>query len=363
MKKLLSFLSIAMASMTAVMAETVQSSDMEDDGISQKWEVKAMVGGMLTNSEDGGHAKITNWGESLQFEVGAGYNLSSNLYVGLSSGYFYKYGFTMKAHQENQLVPLLGDVVYRWNKWRKWSLFAEARAGYLMNFQSEVKLADGTTYEPAGYTLFELMPGVYYRLRDNIDLRVSVGYTYGATAEEGVSRMTQNETGLVAKVGMNFRKAPKAMVRTAVVEDVPAVVETPVVVEEPVKAPEPAPVVVPAEPEQKKLSEREVVIYYVKRMHDILPDKAALLQEMVEFVKTHKTGRIVLKSYADKGTGNYQLNQMYSRNRMEEVQKYLIERYGLSADQIEASYYGDTVQPFEENDLNRCSIITVKEVE
>lgn len=48
---------------------------------------------------------------------------------------------------------------------------------------------------------------------------------------------------------------------------------------------------------------------------------------------------------------------------MNEVRKHLIEQYGINPDQIDASYYGDTVQPFEENDKNRCSIITVKEVE
>lgn len=360
MKKVLSLLAIAMASISLAKAEVVDSLVIVDDGISQKWEVKAMVGGMFTNHEPVEGAGHTRWGESLQFELGAGYNLNEHLYLGVSSGYFHKYGFTAKVHQNNQLIPLLGDIVYRWNKWEKWSLFAEARAGYLFNLQDTKRLPDGTEYEPAGYSLFEIMPGAYYRIRKNIDLRFSIGFTYGVTAESGDLRLTNNEPGVVAQIGLNFRKAPKSEVRIVMEEPiVDPVVTEPIVIPEP----EPVRIVETTTPEQKQLGEREVVIFYTIRKHNILPDKDALLQEMADFVKTHKTSHIVLKSYADKGTGNYQLNQMYSRNRMEEVRKHLIEMYGIPADQIDASYYGDTVQPFEENDKNRCSIITVREIE
>lgn len=358
MKKIFSLLTIAMVSLPLVKAETVEEVVVEHDGISQKWEIKATAGGMLTNHEPVEGAGHTRWGESLQYEVGVGYNLNSNLYLGLTSGYYDKYGFTAKVHQSNQLVSALGDIVYRWNKWDKWSLFAEARAGYLFNLQDVQQMADGKEYDPAGYAIFEIMPGVYYRLRKNIDLRFSLGLAYGVTTEDHEVRLTRNEPGLVAKVGMNFRTRPKTEIRTTILEPADTVI-----LHDTIYVPQPVTIVETTTPEQKSLGEREVVIFYNIRKHNILPEKDNLLMEMALFTRTHKTSKIILKSYADKGTGNYQLNQMYSRNRMNEVRKHLIEKYGINPDQIESSYYGDTVQPFEENDKNRCSIITVKEIE
>ena len=48
-----------------------------------------------------------------------------------------------------------------------------------------------------------------------------------------------------------------------------------------------------------------------------------------------------------------------SKARVESVQKKLI-KLGLPADRITSNYYGDTEQPFAENDKNRAIICTVK---
>lgn len=57
------------------------------------------------------------------------------------------------------------------------------------------------------------------------------------------------------------------------------------------------------------------------------------------------------------GTGNPKLNINYSRLRSEKAVKALISA-GVDPSIIKATYYGDTVQPFEENDKNRVTIIT-----
>lgn len=328
--------------------------EFEGDGIAKKWELRLDAG--IESSLGGGVALFDRDGGAL-FELGLGYNLSSNWYLGVVSGFFYKVGRSEDI-DANNTIPVLANLTYRWNLGKKWSIFADGRAGYLFSVKGVENFSGGKSYDYPNVTFLNVMPGVIYRVKPNIDLKLSFGYGYFLTNDdEAEGDYMHSGNTLVAKVGMNFRKAPKPIVRVTPIEEP--------VVEEPVKEPEPEPVkVVETTTEvHRQLGERQVVIFYTKRMHNILPEKDLLLQEMAEFVKTHKTSKIVLKSYADKNTGNYEVNQTYSRERMEEVYKHLIEYYGIAPEQIEASYYGDTIQPFEVNDMNRCSIITVKEIE
>lgn len=342
-----------MGVLPAIAEDTV--TEFEGDGIAKKWELRLDAG--IESSIGEGRAFFNTDGGGV-FELGVGYNLTSNWYLGVVSGYFYKAGKSSTI-DANSTIPLLANLTYRWNLGNKWSIIADGRAGYLFSVKDDMSFKNGNSYEYPNVTFLSVTPGVIWRVRPNIDLKLSVGYGYFLTNDDEVhgDYMHSGNT-LLAKVGVNFRKAPKAIVRTPIVEEPAPIVE-------PVKEPEPEPVkVVETTTEvQRQLGEREVVIFYTKRMHNILPEKDLLLKEMAEFVKTHKTSRIVLKSYADKGTGNYQVNQTYSRDRMEEVRKHLIEYYGIAPEQIDATYYGDTVQPFEVNDMNRCSIITVKEIE
>lgn len=215
MKKIFSLLTIAMVSLPLAKAESGRPSDAADDGISHKWEVKTALGGMFTNYEGSSKAGNINFGESLSCELGLGYNLNSNLYVGVSSGYFYSYGLTAGIAKDNQLIPALGDVVYRWNQWEKCSLFAEARAGYLFNLLDKQKRNNVEDYDPSGYVLLEVMPGVYCRLQENIDVSFSLGFTYGISTEPKDLDYTNNEVGVAFKIGINFRSSSKKTVRTA----------------------------------------------------------------------------------------------------------------------------------------------------
>ena len=353
MTKKIALLAVALLGVLPVMAEDTVT-EFEGDGIAKKWELRLDAG--IESSLGGGKALFDVDGGAL-FELGVGYNLTSNWYLGLVSGFFYKAGKSSEV-DANNTIPVLANLTYRWNLGKKWSILADGRAGYLFSVKGVENFSGGKSYDYPNVTFLNVMPGVIYRVKPNIDLKFSFGYGYFLTNDdEDEGDYMHSGNTLVAKVGMNFRKAPKPIVRVTPIEEP--------VVEEPVKEPEPEPVkVVETTTEvHRQLGERQVVIFYTKRMHNILPEKDLLLQEMAEFVKTHKTSKIVLKSYADKNTGNYEVNQTYSRERMEEVYKHLIEFYGIAPEQIEASYYGDTVQPFEVNDMNRCSIITVKEIE
>ena len=86
----------------------------------------------------------------------------------------------------------------------------------------------------------------------------------------------------------------------------------------------------------------------------------AKLQELVKYVNNNAVKMIYIKGYADKGTGNPYVNRKYAKQRAENVKKALINKYGIDSKIIECLSYGDTVQPYPENDKNRCATIFVE---
>ena len=84
----------------------------------------------------------------------------------------------------------------------------------------------------------------------------------------------------------------------------------------------------------------------------------AQITEVAEFLKGVENGEITITSYADKKTGNPKINMGYSKKRAESTKNALI-KAGVDEKMIKTvEWKGDTVQPFPENDKNRCSIIT-----
>jgi outer membrane protein OmpA-like peptidoglycan-associated protein len=84
----------------------------------------------------------------------------------------------------------------------------------------------------------------------------------------------------------------------------------------------------------------------------------AQITEVAEFLKGVENGEITITSYADKKTGNPKVNMGYSKKRAESTKNALV-KAGVDEKMIKSvEWKGDTVQPFPENDKNRCSIIT-----
>ena len=96
-------------------------------------------------------------------------------------------------------------------------------------------------------------------------------------------------------------------------------------------------------------------VFYQIRESDFTADEQ--LAAIGAFLADHRECKIDIKSYADVETGNPRINMMYSKLRSEKAVKALLDA-GVNESQITANYYGDTVQPFAENDKNRVSIIT-----
>ena len=129
-----------------------------------------------------------------------------------------------------------------------------------------------------------------------------------------------------------------------IVEEKPKPEPKPVVEEKP--KPEPKPVV-----KEEPLKE---TFFYLIRESD--PDPEVTLNKIVAWCNKYPAKHISIKGYADKGTGNPRINVGYAKARAEKVAKALQDK-GVSASRMTVESFGDAVQPFAENDRNRCVIV------
>ena len=81
----------------------------------------------------------------------------------------------------------------------------------------------------------------------------------------------------------------------------------------------------------------------------------AKVNNLVAFLKQHTSMKVTLQGYADKGTGNADINMAYSKQRVAAV-KALLLKAGIAESRILTEAHGDTWQPFRENDKNRVCI-------
>ena len=109
--------------------------------------------------------------------------------------------------------------------------------------------------------------------------------------------------------------------------------------------------------EQKKIEE---VIFFEICQSDANAAQGTekAIKDVADLMKTSEDATFTLTGYADKGTGNPTINKMYAQKRADNVNNKLIKEYGLDPSRLKSDSKGDTVQPFEENDKNRCVIIT-----
>ena len=102
-------------------------------------------------------------------------------------------------------------------------------------------------------------------------------------------------------------------------------------------------------------AQMEKNIYYDIR-ESRLANPQVEIDAIADFVKQHKDCSVTVTGYADKQTGNPNINLKYSKERAERAKKGLIDA-GVPAAIITTTAKGDTVQPFAENDKNRVVIV------
>ena len=189
------------------------------------------------------------------------------------------------------------------------------------------------------------------RLGKNVSLALEYRMTNTSTQWNGrIDGDKQHDWYSSALLGLAYNFGHKKVAKPA-----PEPEPEPIpVIEEP--APEPAPVVVEKKPEPVVVKEEPLkeTFFYLIRESD--PDPETILNKIADWCKKYPAKKITVSGYADKGTGNPKINAKYAQQRAEKVAKSLQEK-GVAADRMTVNSYGDTVQPFAENDRNRCVIV------
>lgn len=385
MKKYFTLLAVASV-FTMANAQEEIAGVKYDDGIAKKWELK-FDGGYTNDFRDWTNdEKGLTGNESWGVGVGIGYNFTSNWFVGLNSGYYGGWGISQAVKDNFDVIPALLDVVYRWNLGtkEKWSIFLEGRGGYLFSLEDDTKFL-GKDREVNGYYYADAQGGVYYRIRRNIDLKLAAGWGYGWNRKDDIDpAIGFNQHPFSARVGFNFRGKPTTASRAELLEEAARLAAEAEAAR--LKAEEAARLLAEAEAKraaeaaaeaarlaaEKAAAEKaaaeaaaraaatNLVFFYNIRVTNFDAEDDAKLQELVKYVNNGKVNMIYIKGYADKGTGNPYVNRKYAKQRAENIKKALISKYGIDGKIIECLSYGDTVQPYAENDKNRCATIFVE---
>ena len=159
-----------------------------------------------------------------------------------------------------------------------------------------------------------------------------------------------------AMLGLNFRfgqkkAAPKYITKTIEVVDT-VWVDEPTTIKVMEKQPK-------SKTEMKKMNMNEAIFFKLAQSD---ADAAAGIDEAIkkvaDLMKSSEDATFTVTGYADKGTGSAAINKKYAKQRAESVAAKLIKDHGLDAKRIKTDSKGDTVQPFDENDKNRCVIMT-----
>lgn len=198
-------------------------------------------------------------------------------------------------------------------------------------------------------------------------LEFNVSKHWGINLEGGVNYIRQENSavsnnekwwpyamaGLTYKFG--FKKARKPVeVAPVVTEEVQQKAEEPIMTPKLEPKPE-TKIVVKQEPAKTKDN-----LFFKIGRSAVTKEHAQKIDEIVQWAKEHPTAQIALSGYADKGTGTARLNQALSERRAAAVKDALVKK-GIAADRITTEAFGDTVQPFAENNDNRVVIMIGEE--
>ncbi len=369
---------LAVVSTSTALAQT---TDGYDDGIHHKWEIKIDAAPAIASRGDLNEGYgLTDFDESIGADLGVGYNFTSNLYAGLSSGFWYHWG-----GETNKMIPLLADVVWRWNLGtsERFSLFLQGRTGYLFGLEKDLDSFKGLPdYRFSDHYYADIQPGIYFRMGRNVDFRVSLGYGYthpihnyeqkyiDAMSEEQREKFgkdyyfAQPEHIVTLKLGFNFRGKPTTPSRNFKLEDeieeleVKARIERGVADRAQYRADRASERLAKNDEQFERMVEKtrqresDMVLYYVIPDANNVPTLDADLQLLAEWARSHKKGRIVLKAYVANGCAalSYAFD---ARKRLKHVKDILVNTYQIKSRIIKTDLYVVSDKTARENDISR----------
>lgn len=180
---------------------------------------------------------------------------------------------------------------------------------------------------------------------ENFDRRVGDGFT-----QDFVANVT---AGLTYRINFrHFIKAPVFDPReiTAILDEVEELRNRPIPVCPPMIVCPP-----PVEPEPFMLTP----VFFTLDSYVVRDNQLISIAKAAQYLMENSNAKIKIAAYADKNTGNPKYNMKLSANRANAVADVLVQKFGIEKDRLIVEYYGDTVQPFEENDWNRVAIFVI----
>lgn len=187
MKKILTLILLSL--LGANMASWAQ--DYRGEGIGKMWEYR--LGGNLTTTT---FTPSDTYDQSVGLDFTIAYNIKTYFSAGFSTGLMHDFGRT-QGFKNGDVIPLLADAQLRWNFYRT-SLFIEGRGGLLWGDLTRSRRTDNRY---ASYTMYEIQPGIMFRLNTKFEIRLSVGY---AQAHDIIHKK-YNENYMTFKVGIARR--------------------------------------------------------------------------------------------------------------------------------------------------------------
>ena len=109
----------------------------------------------------------------------------------------------------------------------------------------------------------------------------------------------------------------------------------------------------------REVAKREALrkdIFFTIRNTNVSSSEMPKVEDIAAYLNKYPEAKVVITGYADKGTGNAKINERLAKKRSEIVADLLKNKFGIASSRISIDSKGDTVQPFEQNDLNRVSI-------
>lgn len=361
---------LLMAVLSVAAFSTASAQETERVEFNHHWFLQFQGGATYTLGETDFSDLIS---PAAQLAVGYQFNPALGLRLAIN-GWESKGGFpTGPAFQKvnykwNYVTPALDlkfnliNAIAGWDPHRVFGLNIIAGVGCNLGFNMEhnAALAADPVFTPMQhYWADEPDPSIVGRAGLDLDFRLSKRLSLNIEAMSNF--LNDHYNGKHApNVDWYFTALAGLKVNLGKVEKV-IPVAAPVAVVEP--EPEPAPVVVKETPKPqpvvKKQPEMKTEIFYAIRETIAKGAEAEKVQNLIAFLKANPETKVSVTSYADAGTGNAKINEMYARQRAENVAKALVEA-GIASSRISVDSKGDTVQPFTENDKNRVSIAIAK---
>ena len=141
-----------------------------------------------------------------------------------------------------------------------------------------------------------------------------------------------------------FKKKPRVIEKEVIREvEVEKIVEKPIYIDKIIEV-------------EKKPEPLRRDVFFTINSSRIDPTEDKKLDEIAAFLKLNPQAKVNVTGYADKGTGNAQINKRLGEARAKVVADRLVKQYRVDRSQIIVDSKGDTEQPFAENDKNRVSI-------